>query len=121
MGVPYHVIVKVAYYADRPTRESLGIDYDTSVTLKLPPCKLNSNFELKIYNRELCQYSSGVFWSFNKRVFIHRGIYGDEVKDSYGIDDIRYTHYFNYLTGEAHIFRDHGFNSEGYVSDAIYK
>ena len=119
MSVPYHILLKVAYYADRPTREALGIDYDTSVTLRLPPCKLNSQVEFRIYNSELCRYGGGIFWSFNKRVFIHRGLRGD-IKDSYGIDDGRYTHYFNYITGETHMYRDHGFKAEDYVSDAIY-
>jgi hypothetical protein len=118
------LIQEVAKYCDRREREILGFDLDTCIKLKFPPCKLNSNFELKLFLRELCRYSSDVYWSANdsrkEGISIKRQTHGPEIKDAYGINDIRYTHYFNYLTGEFHIYCDHSYRAQDGVSDAIY-
>jgi hypothetical protein len=118
------LIQEVAKYCDKREREILGFDLDTCIKLKFPPCKLNSNFELKLFRREESQYSPDVYWSAkNDRVegiAINRRVHGPEIKDSYGINDIRYTHYFNYLTGEFHIYCDHSYRAQDGVSDAIY-
>ena len=120
----YGLIQEVAKYCNKSEREILGFDLETSIKLKFPPCKLNSNFELKLFRRDESKISPDVFWSAKsdrtEGIAINRRVHGHEIKDAYGINDIRYTHYFNYLTGEFHIYSDHSYRAQDGVSDAIY-
>ena len=119
------IVQRIAWHSNRRERELLGFDYETCMTLKFPPCRLMVDFEMPVYRRELCQYSGGrnIYWSEKqdgKGIAINRKVFGDEIKDAYGIDDCRYTHYFNYLNGEIHMYPDHGFTSRDEVSTAVY-
>lgn len=119
------LIQKIAKHCTRREREILGFDLDTCIKLKFPPCRLNSDLTLKLFCRSLCQYSNDVYWSAkdtqDEGLAVHRKIHGPEIQDAYGIHDIRYTHYFNYLTGAFHIYCDHSFRAQDGVSDAVYK
>jgi hypothetical protein len=123
-NLPKDLLQEIAKFCNRRERRILGFDLDTCMRLGFPPSRLNSNFKLKLFRREESRISPDVFWSAkNDRVegvAINRKLHGDEIQDAYGINDIRYTHYFNYLTGEVHMYPDHTYKAEDYVSDAIY-
>lgn len=96
----------VARFADTETRRNMGFDMDTCIKLKIPPNKV----ELAIKEIPFTIGKSNVLffdktrWLSSKVGGLHVQRCPDGEKDSYSIDDIRYTHTFNYITGQVRIY-----------------
>jgi hypothetical protein len=116
-----HIIDRVAYFCDTRERRILGYDLDECIHLKFPPCRLNVHFEKVHFRIEKDPYSSGQLFvtshpgSRNEGLFIKRMIFPDKFEDAYCINDIRYTHYYDYLTGQFTIW--HGYKTGECIHD----
>jgi len=113
---------RIARYAEVRERRILGFDYETCIKLKFPPNKVKSTiseFPYKIGKSDVLS-NDHTRWLVSKGAGRGEGLYvqrqGDE--DAYSIDDIRYTHHYNYETGEVRIYHDDTRSFEEYVSTA---
>jgi hypothetical protein len=109
------IIERIARFCDARERRILGYDIDECVRLHFPPARLRVQFEGVHWHIQKDQYSSGQLFvstqigSRDKRLFIKRLVFPDTYEDAYCIDDIRYTHYYNYMTGHYTIW--HGYKT----------
>jgi len=113
---------RIAKYSERRERRILGFDYETCIKHKFPPNKVEltiSEFPYKIGKSEVLSHDH-TRWLVSKGAGRGEGLYvqrqGDE--DAYSIDDIRYTHHYDYVTGEVRIYHDDTRSFEEYVSTA---
>ena len=108
---------RVARFADTQTRRNMGFDIDTCIKLKIPPNKV----VLAIKEVPFTIGKSDVLpqdktrWISSKVGGLHVCRRADGVKDSYSIDDIRYTHSFNYITGQVRIYHKSSNSFEEWV------
>ena len=113
---------RIAKYSERRERRILGFDYETCIKLKYPPGRVEltiSEFPYKIGKSDVLSHDH-TRWLVSKGAGRSEGLHvqrqGDE--DAYSIDDIRYTHHYNYITGEVRIYHADTRSFEEYVSTA---
>ena len=111
---------RIAKYSERRERRILGFDYETCIKLKFPPNKVEltiSEFPYKIGKSDILP-NDRTRWLTSKNAGRSEGLYvqrqGDE--DAYSIDDIRYTHHYNYETGKVRIYHEDTRSFEEYVN-----
>jgi len=113
---------RIAKYSEVRERRILGFDYETCIKLKFPPREVEmviSTLPYKIGKSDVLP-NDRTRWLVSKGAGRSEGLHvqrqGDE--DAYSIDDIRYTHHYNYETGEVRIYHDDTRSFEEYVSTA---
>jgi hypothetical protein len=116
------IIQRIAKFCEAGERRILGFDYETCIRLKFPPNKV----ELTITEVPYTIGKSDILpndrtrWLVSKGAGRSEGLHvqrqGDE--DAYSVDDIRYTHHYNYVTGEVRIYHDDTRSFEEYISTA---
>jgi hypothetical protein len=116
------IVERVAKYSATRERRILGFDYETCIKLKFPPRGVEmviSTLPYKIGKSDVLP-NDRTRWLVSKNAGRSEGLHvqrlGDE--DAYSIDDIRYTHHYNYITGEVRIYHDDTRSFEEYVSTA---
>ena len=116
------IVDRIARFCDPRERRILGFDYETCIKLEFPPNKVEltiSEFPYKIGKSDILP-NDRTRWLISKNAGRSEGLHvqrqGDE--DAYSIDDIRYTHHYNYETGEVRIYHDDTRSFEEYVSTA---
>ena len=116
------IIDRVAQFCEPRERRILGFDLMTCIKLKFPPTKVEmaiSEFPYKIGKSDILP-NDRTRWLTSKNAGRSEGLHvqrqGDE--DAYSIDDIRYTHHYDYVTGEVRIYHDDTRSFEEYVSTA---
>ena len=95
-----HIKEQIAYFCDARERRILGYDLDECIRLKFPPSRLCTDFKRPEWRCERDPYNlHRVFISFKmKGLHIQRMGSPDDFEDSYSINNIRYTHSYDYLT-----------------------
>ena len=117
-----HIIERIARFCEPRERRILGFDYETCIKLKFPPGRVGvtmTEFPYKIGKSDVLP-NDRTRWLVSKNAGRSEGLHvqrGHD-EDAYSIDDIRYTHHYNYITGEARIYHDDTKSFEEYVSTA---
>jgi len=116
------IIERIARFCDPRERRILGFDLMTCIKLKFPPGKVEltiSEFPYRIGKSDVLP-NDRTRWIVSKNAGRSEGLHvqrqGDE--DAYSIDDIRYTHHYNYVTGEVRIYHDDTRSFEEFISTA---
>jgi len=116
------IIDRIARFCDPRERRILGFDYETCIKLKFPPSRVEmviNDFPYKIGKSDVLSHDH-TRWLVSKGAGRSEGLHvqrqGDE--DAYSIDDIRYTHHYDYVTGEVRIYHADTRSFEEYVSTA---
>jgi len=116
------IIDRIARFCDPRERRILGFDYETCIRLKFPPSRVEmviNEFPYKIGKSDILP-NDRARWLVSRGAGRSEGLHvqrqGDE--DAYSIDDIRYTHHYDYVTGEVRIYHDDTRSFEEYVSTA---
>jgi hypothetical protein len=117
-----NIIERIARFCEPRERRILGFDLETCIKLKFPPARVESTiseFPYKIGRSDVFP-NDHTRWLVSKNAGRSEGLHvqrlGDE--DAYSIDDIRYTHHYDYVTGEVRIYHDDTRSFEEYVSTA---
>jgi hypothetical protein len=116
------IIDRIAQFCDPRERRILGFDLMTCIKLKFPPARVEltiSEFPYKIGKSDVLSHDH-TRWLVSKGAGRSEGLYVQRShdEDAYSIDDIRYTHHYNYETGEVRIYHDDTRSFEEYVSTA---
>jgi len=116
------IVDRIARFCDPRERRILGFDYETCIKLEFPPNKVEltiSEFPYKIGKSDVLS-NDHTRWLVSRGAGRSEGLHvqrqGDD--DAYSIDDIRYTHHYNYITGEVRIYHADTRSFEEYVSTA---
>lgn len=116
------LIERVAKWGDRPIRQALGFDLEKCIRLKFPPSRVVmtlNEFPFRIEKSTVLP-NDRTRWLVSKNagrsegLHVQRGWDGD----AYSIDDIRYTHHYNYLTGQVSVYHEDTRVWEEWVSTA---
>jgi hypothetical protein len=117
------LVERVAKWGDRSIRQALGFDIEKCVRLKFPPARVESVAcdlpPFRISKSDVLP-NDRTRWLVSKNAGRSEGLHvqrGHE-GDAYSIDDIRYTHYYNHLTGEVRVYHDDTRSFEEWVSTA---
>jgi hypothetical protein len=116
------IVERIARFCEPRERRILGFDYETSIKLKFPPTKVEptiSEFPYRIVKSDILP-NDRTRWLVSKNAGRSEGLHvqrGHD-EDAYSIDDIRYTHHYDYVTGEVRIYHDDTRSFEEYVSTA---
>jgi len=118
-----HIIERIARFCDTEERRALGFDYETCIKLKFPPNKVRKvTCDLPPYRIGKSEVLShdNTRWLVSKGAGRSEGLHVQRTydEDAYSIDDIRYTHHYNYDTGEVRIYHDDTRSFEEYISTA---
>jgi len=116
------IVERIARFCEPRERRILGFDLMTCIKLKFPPNRVEmviNEFPYKIGKSDILP-NDRTRWLTSKNAGRSEGLHvqrqGDE--DAYSIDDIRYTHHYDYVTGEVRIYHDDTRSFEEYVSTA---
>jgi len=117
-----NLIQRIAKFCEARERRILGYDYETCIRLKFPPRRVEmliTEFPYRIGKSDILP-NDRTRWLTSKNAGRSEGLHvqrlGDE--DAYSVDDIRYTHHYNYVTGEVRVYHDDTRSFEEYVSTA---
>jgi hypothetical protein len=116
------IVERIARFCDPRERRILGFDLMTCIKLKFPPAKVEltiSEFPYRIGKSDILP-NDRTRWLTSKNAGRSEGLHvqrGHD-EDAYSIDDIRYTHHYNYVTGEVRIYHADTRSFEEYVSTA---
>jgi len=113
---------RVARFADTETRRNMGFDMDTCIKLKIPPNKVVlaiKEVPFTIGKSDVLPFDT-TRWVYSKGGKLHVCRSADGVKDSYSINDIRYTHSFHYITGQVRIYHKSSNSFEEWVHSSSY-
>ena len=118
----HRVIETIARFCDRHERRILGFDYETCIKLKFPPNRIDmsiSDLPYTIGKSDILP-NDRTRWLVSKNAGRSDGLHVQRShdEDAYSIDDIRYTHHYNYVTGDVRIYHDDTRSFEEYVSTA---
>ena len=113
---------RIARFCEPRERRILGFDLETCIKLKFPPNRVEmviNEFPYKIGKSDVLP-NDRTRWLVSKNAGRSEGLHVQRAhdEDAYSIDDIRYTHHYNYITGEARIYHDDTKSFEEYVSTA---
>ena len=113
----------VAKFSEVRERRILGFDYELCMKLKFPPARVGKvACDLPPYTISKSDIlpNDRTRWLVSRDAGRATGIHvqrlGDE--DAYSINDIRYTHHYNYLTGEVSVYHEDTRSWEEWVSTA---
>jgi len=86
----------------------LGFDLMTCIRLKFPPARVEltiSEVPYKIGKSDVLP-NDRTRWLVSKNAGRSEGLHVQRAhdEDAYSIDDIRYTHHYNYITGKVRIY-----------------
>lgn len=100
---------------DAEVRRTLGYDLESCIRLKFPPAKVEmaiTDVPYRISKSDvLLNDTTRWLVSTNKMLHVQRAWH----KDAYSIDDIKYTHYFDYEDGRVRIWR-YGTHFDEFIS-----
>jgi hypothetical protein len=118
------VTERIAWFCGPRERRILGFDYETCIKFKFPPTKVEmaiTEFPYEIGKSDILP-NDRTRWLVSKGAGRSEGLHVQRSghEDAYSIDDIRYTHHYNYETGEARIYHGDTGSFEEYVSTAHY-
>jgi hypothetical protein len=95
----------VAKFSGAPEREILGFDISECIKFKFPPAKVSLKIDKVPFTIGKSDYSgyhtrwlTTVGYERCKGLSVQRAMDENLIEDSYSIDDIRYTHSFEYFT-----------------------
>ena len=114
---------RIARFCEPRERRILGFDLETCIKLKFPPGRVGEvTCDLPPYKigKSDILPNDRTRWLVSKNAGRSEGLHvqrGHD-EDAYSIDDIRYTHHYNYVTGEVRIYHDDTRSFEEYVSTA---
>lgn len=96
--------IHIARYADADTRKLLGFDIEDCIKHKFPPNKVRGGIQqvpYRITKSDILR-TDETRWlvSNDNRLHVQRSWR----EDAYCIDDIKYTHHFDYTDGRIHIW-----------------
>jgi len=116
------IIERVAKYSATRERRILGFDLMTCIKLKFPPARVEvtiSTLPYKIGKSDILP-NDRTRWLVSKNAGRGEGLHVQRAhdEDAYSIDDIRYTHHYNYVTGEVRIYHDDTRSFEEFISTA---
>jgi hypothetical protein len=116
------IIERIARFCEPRERRILGFDYETCIKLKFPPTKVElaiNEFPYKIGKSDFF-HNDHTRWLVSKNAGRSEGLHVQRTHDddAYSIDDIRYTHHYNYITGEVRIYHDDTRSFEEFISTA---
>ena len=117
------IVERVAWFCDTRERRILGFDLMTCIKLKFPPGRVEKvTCDLPPYRivKSDVLPNDRTRWLVSKNAGRSEGLHVQRShdEDAYSIDDIRYTHHYNYVTGEVRIYHVDTRSFEEYVSTA---
>ena len=116
------LVHRVAKHSEPRERRILGFDLETCIRYKFPPGRVEmaiTEFPYEIGKSEVFP-NDRTRWLVSKNAGRGTGLHVQRTydEDAYSINDIRYTHHYNYDTGEVRIYHDDTRSFEEYVSTA---
>jgi hypothetical protein len=114
---------RVAKYSETRERRILGFDLDMCIKLKFPPRRVGKvTCDLPPYEigKSDVLPNDRTRWLVSKNAGRSTGLHVQRGhwEDAYSIHDIRYTHHYNYVSGEVRIYHADTRSWEEYVSTA---
>jgi len=116
------IVETIARFCERHERMILGFDYETCMKLRFPPNRLDmtttmSEVPYTIGKSDILP-NDRTRWLVSKNAGRSEGLHVQRThdEDAYSIDDIRYTHHYNYSTRKVRIYHDDTRSFEEYYS-----
>ena len=113
----------VAKFSEVRERRILGFDYELCMKLKFPPARVGKvACDLPPYTISKSDIlpNDRTRWLVSKSAGRSEGLHVQRghIEDAYSINDIRYTHHYNYLTGEVSVYHEDTRSWEEWISTA---
>jgi hypothetical protein len=114
---------RIARFCDTRERRILGFDMDMSIKLKFPPHKVGKiacDLPPFTIGKSDIIPNDHTRWLVSKGAGRSTGVHVQRTsdEDAYSINDIRYTHHYDYVTGQVRIYHDDTRAFEEYISTA---
>lgn len=115
-----HIVERIARFCEPRERRILGFDYETCIKLKFPPTKVEMTISEIPYTigKSDILVNDRTRWLVSRNAGRSEGLHVQRGHDgdAYSIDDIRYTHHYNYVSGEVRIYHDDTRSFEEYIN-----